>query len=192
MCASGRSAHSLTRGGGVRPIISARYSARLRDRANSALKKRCCTRLSRRMSITYAVRGRTRAMYEKFWSGPTPTYAPPRGRADHVQVAPPARDQVVGVEEAARLRERGDERAELGRGERARAGPRCGLARRRPHGLRRQRGRARRGEGGGEEQGTHHASFLNTHSIPPVLPSDPPRGSALTSSHPSAPYRSSS
>ena len=33
--------------------------------------------LSRRMSSMNAIDGRMSAMYEKFWSGPTPMYTPP-------------------------------------------------------------------------------------------------------------------
>src|SRR3954464_6306582 len=66
----------MSRGNGL-PKRRHRYSIRFRDMANSDLNNRCSSRLSRRMSMMNATRGRTAAMYEKFWSGPTPMYAPP-------------------------------------------------------------------------------------------------------------------
>ena len=61
-----------------RPNKSDRYSMRVRACSNTALNSRCSRRLSRRMSRMKAIEGRSRAIYEKFWSGPTPMYAPPR------------------------------------------------------------------------------------------------------------------
>lgn len=73
-----RPLHPATSAGTGRPNSSMRYSARLRACAKIALNIRCSSRLSRRMSNMIATLGRIAAMYEKFWSGPTPMYAPPR------------------------------------------------------------------------------------------------------------------
>jgi len=68
-------------GGTGRPQSSDRYSTRVRASEKSALNSRCSSRLSRRTSTMKATAGRDAAIYEKFWSGPTPMYAPPRSPA---------------------------------------------------------------------------------------------------------------
>src|SRR5262245_18310846 len=74
----GREANASTLRGIGLPNSRHKYSTRFRASENSALNKRCSNMLSRRMSSMKAIAGWTAAMYEKFWSGPTPIYTPPR------------------------------------------------------------------------------------------------------------------